>query len=177
MTDTPTARLLLTGDELLRGFVQDANSGFIAAQLRDLGIELDQITIVGDDFDAIGHELRTARERDGVDLVVMTGGLGPTHDDRTSEAVAAALGIELELRDDALAVIEARVRAYGRMRTPEEVATFTPGNRKQAMFPAGATWVDPRGTAPGYVVADPDGHAVVVLPGPCLLYTSPSPQD
>ncbi len=169
MTDSsgaPTARLLLTGDELLRGFIQDANSGFIAASLRDLGIELDSIRVVGDDYAAIEHELRLARDTDGVDLVVVTGGLGPTHDDRTSEAVAAALGVEIELHEDALEVVESRVRAYGRMRTPEEVATFTPGNRKQATIPAGATWVDPLGTAPGYVVADSTGRAVAVLPGP-----------
>lgn len=162
----PTARLLLTGDELLRGFVQDANSGHVAARLRDLGIELDTIRIVGDDYAAIEGELRQARDIDGVDLVVVTGGLGPTHDDRTSEAVASALGVGLELREDALDVVEARVRAYGRMRTEEEIATFTPGNRKQATIPAGATWVDPLGTAPGYVVADAGSRAVVVLPGP-----------
>ncbi|MCW2921985.1 MAG: Competence/damage-inducible CinA-like protein [Thermoleophilia bacterium] len=162
----PTARLLLTGDELLRGFIQDANSGFIAARLRDLGIELDSIRIVGDDYAAIEHELRLARDIDGVDLVVVTGGLGPTHDDRTSEAVATALGVALELREDALEVVESRVRAYGRMRTPEEVATFTPGNRKQATIPVGATWVDPLGTAPGYVVAAANERAVAVLPGP-----------
>lgn len=162
----PVARLLLTGDELLRGFVQDANSGYVAARLRDLGIELDAIRIVGDDYAAIERELRLARDTDGVDLVVVTGGLGPTHDDRTSEAVASALGIDMELREDALAVVEARVRAYGRMRTAEEVATFAPGNRKQATLPAGATWVDPLGTAPGYVVGDGAGRVVAVLPGP-----------
>jgi nicotinamide-nucleotide amidase len=169
MTETggaPTARLLLTGDELLRGFVQDANSGHVAARLRDLGIELDAIRIVGDDHAVIERELRIARDVDGVDLVVITGGLGPTHDDRTSEAVATALGVALELQPDALEVVESRVRAYGRMRTAEEIATFTPGNRKQATLPAGATWVDPLGTAPGYVVADAAGCAVAVLPGP-----------
>ncbi|MCW2923277.1 MAG: competence/damage-inducible protein CinA-like protein [Thermoleophilia bacterium] len=161
----PRARLLLTGDELLRGFVQDANSGFVAAQLRELGIELDQVRVVGDDFGVISDALVEALERDEVDLVVVTGGLGPTHDDRTSEAVARALGTSLELDEAALAVVEARVRAYGRMRTPEEVATFTPGNRKQATLPAGATWADPLGTAPGYAV-EAGGRVVVVLPGP-----------
>lgn len=163
---TPRARLLLTGDELLRGFVQDANSGFIAEQLRALGIELDEIRIIGDDLDVIRGALVEARERDRIDLVIVSGGLGPTHDDRTSEAVAQAIDVPLRLQDDALEVVEARVRAFGRMRTPEEVATFTPGNHKQATLPAGATWVDPLGTAPGYVLADASGAAVVVLPGP-----------
>lgn len=162
----PRARLLLTGDELLRGFVQDANSGFLAAELRDLGVELDEIRIVGDEYRQIASAVRVARERDGIDLVVVTGGLGPTHDDRTSEAVADALAVPTTVRADALEVIEARVRAYGRMRTPEEAAIFAPGNRKQATMPKGATWVDPLGTAPGYVVADGASRAVVVLPGP-----------
>jgi nicotinamide-nucleotide amidase len=160
------ARLLLTGDELLRGFIQDANSGFIAAQLRDLGIEPDELRIIGDDHDVIERALDVALHRDGVDLVVVTGGLGPTHDDRTSEAVARACGVDMQLDEGALDVVEARVRAYGRMRTPEQVATFTPGNRKQATMPAGATWVDPLGTAPGYVLDAGNGQVVAVLPGP-----------
>lgn len=163
---TPRARLLLTGDELLRGFIQDANSGFVAEQLREIGIELDEIRVLGDEFEVIERAIRKARERDGIALVVVCGGLGPTHDDRTSEAVAASLDRELGLRADALEVVEARVRAYGRMRTAEGVATFTPGNRKQATMPTGATWVEPLGTAPGYIVADEAGDAVVVLPGP-----------
>lgn len=162
----PRARLLLTGDELLRGFVQDANSGFIAAQLRDAGIELDEIRVVGDDHGVIERAVRTSIERDAIDLTIVCGGLGPTHDDRTSESVAAAAGVELALDASALEVVESRVRAYGRMRTAEEAATFAPGNRKQATIPVGATWVDPLGTAPGYAL-DLDGRrVVVVLPGP-----------
>lgn len=163
---TPCARMLLTGDELLRGFIQDANSGFVAASLRDMGIELEEIRIVGDSHAEIAGALHEALRADGIDLVVVTGGLGPTHDDRTSEAVADALRVGLVLFEDALAVVEARVRAYGRMRTAEQIATFTPGNRKQATLPSGATWLDPLGTAPGYVVADADGRTVIVLPGP-----------
>jgi nicotinamide-nucleotide amidase len=162
----PRARLLLTGDELLRGFIQDANSGFLAAQLRDIGIELDQIRVIGDEFDVIQAALEEALVRDQIDLVLVTGGLGPTHDDRTSEAVARAIGVQPQLQADALGVVEARIRAYGRMRTPEEIETYAPGNRKQATMPAGATWVDPLGTAPGYVVAAGDAQVVVVLPGP-----------
>lgn len=164
--DAPRARLLLTGDELLRGFIQDANSGFLAAELRGIGIELDEIRVIGDDFGAIERALHEALERDGIDLVLVTGGLGPTHDDRTSEAVARALGLALVLDARALEVVEQRIRAYGRMRTPEQIATYAPGNRKQATMPAGATWVDPLGTAPGYAVAAHDAQVVAVLPGP-----------
>lgn len=162
----PSALLLLTGDELLRGFIQDANSGFVADRLRELGIELREIRIVGDDHDEIRGAIAAARDELRTDLVIVCGGLGPTHDDRTSEAVAEAAGAGLELRDDALRVVEARVRAYGRMRTPEEAATFTPGNRKQATLPTGARWVDPLGTAPGYVLATASGTTYAVLPGP-----------
>ncbi len=165
-SDSPRARLLLTGDELLRGFVQDANSGFVAEQLRDLGIELLDIRIVGDDHREIEAAVAAASSDGETDLLVVTGGLGPTHDDRTSEAVARAAGLQLELDDDALALVESRVRAFGRMRTAEEVETFTPGNRKQATFPAGSTWVDPLGTAPGYAMRCESGLVVVVLPGP-----------
>jgi nicotinamide-nucleotide amidase len=165
-TGAPRARVLITGDELLRGFIQDANSGHLAERLRELGVELDEIRIVGDEHGAIERVLDASIRRDRVDLVVVSGGLGPTHDDRTTEAVADAVGVELELREDALAVVEARVRAYGRMRSAEEVAAFTPGNRKQATLPAGARWVDPLGTAPGYVVPVDSDRAVVVLPGP-----------
>jgi nicotinamide-nucleotide amidase len=164
-TRPPRARLLLTGDELLRGFIQDANSGFVAARLRDVGIELEEIRIVGDEHEEIERAILAAFDS-GIDLMVVTGGLGPTHDDRTSESVASALGIGLELDEAALELVEARVRAYGRMRTEAEAATFAPGNRKQATLPAGATWAEPLGTAPGYVVADAEGRLVVVLPGP-----------
>lgn len=162
----PVARLLLTGDELLRGFVQDANSGHLAERLRVMGIAVDEFRVLGDEHGAIRRALEEALVDDDLDLVIVTGGLGPTHDDRTSEAVAAALGLELELHEDALEVVEARVRAYGRMRTPEEVATFAPGNRKQATLPRGATWVDPLGTAPGYVVEGGRDQVMAVLPGP-----------
>lgn len=162
---TATAHLLLTGDELLRGFVQEANAIVVAASLRDLGVTLSSIRVVGDAPGALRSALAEAHAAD-VSLVVVTGGLGPTHDDRTSELVAEIVGRPLELRSDALEIVEARVRAYGRMRTPEEVATFAPGNEKQATLPAGATMLDPLGTAPGYVLASTAAPTFVVLPGP-----------
>ncbi|MCW2955787.1 MAG: competence/damage-inducible protein [Thermoleophilia bacterium] len=161
---SPRAIVLITGDELLRGFIQDANSGFLAESLRELGIELVQVRIVGDDFAEIEGAIADSLEGIGADLVILSGGLGPTHDDRTSEAVANALGRDLQVDEDALEVVSARVRAYGR-RTPEELETFTVGNRKQATMAQGATWVDPMGTAPGYVLAV-DEITFVVLPGP-----------
>ena len=134
---SPTALLLVTGDELLRGFVHESNAIVVAASLRELGIDLHSIRIVGDAPDALRTALATAHAS-GDDLVVVTGGLGPTHDDR----------------------------AYGRMRTPEETALFAPGNEKQATLPTGATMLDPLGTAPGYVLAAAGAPTYVVLPGP-----------
>lgn len=161
----PRAQILVTGDELLRGFVQDANSGFLAAELRGLGIPLQRVQVVGDELDGIVDGLLRACEEHS-DLVIVTGGLGPTHDDRTTEAVSRVTGRPLELRSDALEVVESRVRAHGRMRTPEEEAVFAPGNRKQATLPAGAAMLEPLGTAPGYVVGSADERVFVVLPGP-----------
>jgi nicotinamide-nucleotide amidase len=157
---------IATGDEILRGFVHEANTMVIARGLRDADIDLVAIRVVGDSPDALQRVLEEAAAS-GVELVVTTGGLGPTHDDRTTELVAGAAGLTTELREDALEFVEARVRAYGRMRTPEEAATFAPGNRKQATLPVGALMLEPLGTAPGYVVeAQAGAPTFVVLPGP-----------
>ncbi|MBC7460921.1 MAG: nicotinamide-nucleotide amidohydrolase family protein [Thermoleophilia bacterium] len=160
------AALVITGDELLRGFIQDAHSGFLAEQLRDQRIDLVDVHIVGDDFARIEAALRRDSGQEPVDLVIVSGGLGPTHDDRTTEAVGRATGRGLEVRADALKVVAARVRAYGR-RTDAELELFAAGNRKQATMPTGALWLDPLGTAPGYVLdGGADGVTYVVLPGP-----------
>lgn len=164
----PGAAIVLTGDELLRGFVREANVEHLARSLRGMGLELVSVQITGDRLADIQEALTAAARRAGPGgLVVACGGLGPTHDDRTSEAFAAVAGLALELRDDALRVVEARVRAHGRMQTPDDAARFAPGNRKQATLPAGADMLDPVGTAPGYVIASTDGGPVwAVLPGP-----------
>lgn len=163
-----TAAIVLTGDELLRGFVQDANTRFIARDLRDRGVQLVSVRITGDGIEAITDALdAAAAEPDRVDLIITSGGLGPTHDDRTSEAVAGFLGLPLELRDDALAMVEQRLHALGRLTTVADQQLFGAGNRKQATVPEGAVVLTPAGTAPGYVVhRDVDSPVVVVLPGP-----------
>lgn len=161
----PAAVLVVTGDELLRGFVQEANSSLVAHSLRRLGIALREVRICGDDLESIEAAIRrTAAEHDA-SLVVVTGGLGPTHDDRTSEAVASVTGRELELRDDALALVERQVASIARSRGIDP-AGFDEGNRKQASVPAGAVLLDPLGTAPGYLLTDDHGTVFVVLPGP-----------
>lgn len=164
----PRAVVVLTGDELLRGFVQDANSGYLARSLRELSVPLERVVIVGDDRGALRDGLASVVEDVQPELVVVSGGLGPTHDDRTTEVVAELARRPLQLREDALAVVESRVRAFGRMRTAADAAAFEAGNRKQATVPDGAVVLEPGGTAPGYVVpASRAGTPVfVVLPGP-----------
>ncbi len=165
----PRVALLLTGDELLRGFVQDANAAHVAAELRDDGLELVTIRIAGDSLAEISAALHDVARSDGggVDLVITTGGLGPTHDDRTTEAVAAFTGRRVELHAAALEFVEARLRAMGRLATDEDAAMFNAGNRKQASIPAGSIVLEPAGTAPGYVVPSRDNLPVcAVLPGP-----------
>ncbi len=158
----PRAVLVVTGSELVRGERTDLNGPFLARSLLALGVEPARIQIVGDD----AAELETAvREAVGnADLVAISGGLGPTHDDRTVEVVARVAGLELELRPELEAEIEGVSRAVAeRMKRP--YADFSEGVRKQATLPAGATSLGLAGTAPGMVV-EVNGTPVVILPGP-----------
>ena len=158
---TPRARVVVTGSELVRGDRQDANGPFLARELTRLGLEPENVTIVGD-----GERELEAALREGLDadLLVTSGGLGPTHDDRTVELLARAAGLELEV-DEALRMqIEAVSRAVAeRLRRP--YADFEPGVRKQATRPAGSRAAGMAGTAPALVVPTRRA-AVVVLPGP-----------
>ena len=122
-------------------------------------MRVERIEIVGDDLGALVAAVGAAL-RGGVDLLCTTGGLGPTHDDLTMEAVAEATGRPLALDPEALAMVEARSRG---LRQPAGVARQV--REKQAMLPAGATVLPPIGTAPGAAL-EHDGAVVVVLPGP-----------
>ena len=157
----PTAALLVTGQELLLGLVADANTRFLAHELDALGIELRRVAIVGDGREEIAAGLR---ELAGHDLVITSGGLGPTHDDRTVEAVAEAVGAELVLDEELLATIAAITADYARRRGSDP-ALNRDGDRKQALVPRGAVVLPPAGTAPGLLLAHGGGH-VLVLPGP-----------
>jgi nicotinamide-nucleotide amidase len=147
--------LLSTGDELLTGQVVDTNSAWLMDRLWDLGVMVRRKTLVGDDRDDLDAAIRETSARS--DLVVMSGGMGPTEDDLTSERVAAVLGVPLELHEPSLHAIEERFRRFGR--------AMTPNNEKQARFPRGAEVIPNRfGTAPGFAVRI--GRAeVVCLPG------------
>lgn len=157
------AGIVVTGTEVLTGRVADRNGPWVAERLLELGVELAHTTICGDRPADIAAQLRFLAS-EGVDLIVTTGGLGPTADDTTVATVAQFCGRDLVLD----AVMEARIAAIVERwmsRYPDvDLEAVHAANRKQAMIPAGATVLDPVGTAPGVVV--PGTPTVVVLPGP-----------
>ena len=157
------AAVLVTGDEVLRGRIQESNAGYLARSLAERGVRTRRIMVVGDAMADLESGLRRLLD-DGAGLVCTTGGLGPTHDDLTMAAVAAVAGRPLVLDREALAMVE-RQSGGIRRRFPASEATLRAIREKQATMPAGATVLPPIGTAPGAVV--PVGGAlVVVLPGP-----------
>jgi nicotinamide-nucleotide amidase len=159
--ERPRAAIVVTGSELVRGERTDLNGPFLAAEALSLGLEPARITIVGDRPDELEAVLAEGLE---ADLCLVSGGLGPTHDDRTVELVASAAGRGLVLDEGLHAEIgDISRRIAERLHRP--YADFEPGVRKQATLPEGAISLGLAGTAPGMVV-DTDAAAVVVLPGP-----------
>ena len=157
----PRAVVVVTGSELVRGDRRDLNGPFLAGELVSLGLEPARILIVGDDRDELEAALR---EGLAADLCVVSGGLGPTHDDRTVEALGRVADRALRVDPALEAEIEAVSRGIaGRLRRP--YAEFAEGIRKQASLPEGAHSLGLAGTAPG-IVLETDGCVVVVLPGP-----------
>ena len=157
------AGIVVTGTEVLTGRVQDANGPWIADRLLELGVELAHITICGDRPGDIEAQLRFLAE-EGVDLIVTSGGLGPTADDMTVEVVARFCGRELVLDaevENKIADILKKLMAHF---NPGDFDAVRAANRKQAMIPTGSQVLDPVGTAPGVVV--PGKPTVIVLPGP-----------
>ena len=144
------AGIVVTGTEVLTGRVQDRNGPWIADRLLELGVELAHITICGDRPRDIEAQLRFLAD-EGVDLIVTSGGLGPTADDMTVEIVAQFCGRDLVLDgqlEEKIASILKRLRARF---TEVDFDAVRAANRKQAMVPAGAVVIDPVGTAPGVV--------------------------
>lgn len=156
------AGIVVTGTEVLTGRVQDRNGPWIADQLLELGVELAHITICGDRVRDIEAQLQFMADQ-GVDLIITSGGLGPTADDMTVATVARFCGRELvldaELESKIAAILKSLMARIG-----GDFDAVRAANRKQAMIPAGALVIDPVGTAPGVVV--PGRPTVVVLPGP-----------
>src|SRR5512141_1707876 len=149
------AEIIATGSELLLGEVVDTNSAFIARRLREIGLNLFYKTVVGDNEQRMIEALTIALNRS--DVIITTGGLGPTIDDVTRPAVAKAVGRELVFRDDLLEQIRARFRAYG--------VPMGENNRRQAYIPQAAIPIEnPVGTAPSFIVEHHE-HLIISLPG------------
>lgn len=157
------AGIVVTGTEVLTGRVQDANGPWLADRLLELGVELAHITICGDRPADIEAQLRFLAAQD-VDLIITSGGLGPTADDMTVEVVARFCDRELVLDDELEAKIADILKRLMARFDGVDFDSVRAANRKQAMVPAGAEVLDPVGTAPGVVV--PGTPTVVVLPGP-----------
>lgn len=162
------AAIVVTGTEVLDGRVRDRNGPWLADRLRELGVDLGYLTIVGDRPQDMEQALKFMADQE-IDLVLTSGGLGPTADDLTAEVVGRFQGREMVL-DEALADrIETIVRPLLRRWPNIDPEAIRTGTRKQAMVPEGATVLEPVGTAPGLVVAPSlptGGPTVVVLPGP-----------
>ena len=161
------AGVVVTGTEVLTGRVKDRNGPWLSERLLELGVEHAHTMIVGDRPD----DVRAALEflaGEGMDLVITSGGLGPTEDDLTAEVVAGfarrAFVLDEALERRIAAILERLTRRYPSL----DLDAVRAGNRKQAMVPDGATVLEPVGTAPGLVVppADGTGPTVCVLPGP-----------
>src|SRR5229473_3182021 len=150
------AEIIAVGSELLTPDRMDTNSLFLTEELNKLGIEVVRKSIVGDNRDYLSMTIKEALER--VELVIASGGLGPTEDDLTRETVADLLGRKLHLNNEILRYIEGRFRQLGR-----EMPAV---NARQAMVPEGAEVLEnPRGSAPGLWIEDA-GHFIALLPGP-----------
>ncbi|MEW5830471.1 MAG: CinA family nicotinamide mononucleotide deamidase-related protein [Chloroflexota bacterium] len=146
----PSAEIITIGTEILLGEIVDTNTRYIARHLRNLGIDLYRTITIGDNVERIAAAIKASMER--ADIVITTGGLGPTVDDPTREAVARAAGVPLEYREELWQQIVAVVGRYGR--TPSE------NNRRQAYVPQGSIAIpNPVGTAPSFIVERPSPFA------------------
>ena len=151
----PVAEIITIGTELLLGETVDTNTRYIARALRDAGVDLYRSSTIGDNQERIAQIIREGMNR--ADIIITTGGLGPTVDDPTREALALALDVEIEFRPELWEQIQERFRRYNR--------TPTDNNRRQAYIPTGAIGVENAvGTAPAFVI-ETDRHAIIALPG------------
>ena len=158
------AGIVVTGTEVITGTITDRNGPWISKRLGELGVEVAHILVVADRPDDLEAGLRFLAA-DGVDLIVTSGGLGPTADDLTAEIVARFAGRELILDEGMEDKIAAILAGFAR-RLGFDLDALREANRKQAMVPEGATTIDPAGTAPGLVVPVDGGPTVIVMPGP-----------
>lgn len=151
----PVAEIIAIGTELLLGEIQDTNTAYLARQLREIGVDIYRATLVGDNEYRISELIKEAGQR--ADIILTTGGLGPTVDDPTRQAVALAVGSPLQFRPELWEQILDRFTRFNRQPTEN--------NRKQAFIPAGALAIEnPVGTAPAFLV-EAGQYVVISLPG------------
>ncbi len=151
----PRSEIITIGTELLLGEIVDTNSTYIARTLRDAGVDVYRTSTVGDNVKRIAKAIKQGLKR--AEIIITTGGLGPTIDDPTRDAVAKAMGVETEYRLELWEQIEARFQRFGRIPTEN--------NRRQAYIPAGALPVEnPVGTAPAFIY-ERGQSCVISLPG------------
>ncbi len=151
----PSAEIITIGTEILLGEIVDTNTRFIARELRGLGVDLYRTITIGDNTSRIADAIRDSMSR--AEIVITTGGLGPTVDDPTREAVARAVGVETEFREELWEQVVGVIRKYGR--EPNE------NQKRQAYVPRGAIAIpNPVGTAPSFIV-ETERNAVISLPG------------
>jgi len=151
----PSAEIITIGTEILLGEIVDTNASFLARTLRDSGIDLYRKITVGDNPTRIAQAIQTSLSH--CDIVITTGGLGPTVDDPTRQAVALACGVEIEFQPELWEQIKARFRRFNRQPTEN--------NKRQAYIPKGAIPVEnPVGTAPAFIM-EIEGRSIITLPG------------
>jgi competence/damage-inducible protein CinA-like protein len=158
-----SAEIIAIGTEILLGEIVDTNTRYLARVLRGLGVNLHRTTTIGDNVERIAEAIQNSMQR--ADIVITTGGLGPTVDDPTREAVAKAVGVETEFREDLWLQVVAIIERYGRRAISEN-------QKRQAYVPKGAIGLpNPVGTAPCFIVENPlpsgEGRvrAIISLPG------------
>lgn len=151
----PSAEIITIGTELLLGETVDTNTRYIARTLRDAGVDLYRTSTVGDNHERIAQIIREGMQR--TDIIITTGGLGPTVDDPTREAVALSMGVKTEFRSELWEQIQERFQRYGR--------TPTDNNKRQAYVPQGATAIENKvGTAPAFI-SEKENSVIIALPG------------
>lgn len=150
------AEIIAVGSELLLGQISNTNARFISTQLAEIGLDVYYHTVVGDNADRLVESIQIAEKR--ADLIIFTGGLGPTKDDLTKETIAKHLGMNLVLDNHAIMYIEDFFKRMGR--------NMTENNKKQALVLEGSTVLENKhGMAPGMLLTT-DSHSYMLLPGP-----------
>lgn len=151
----PKAEIITIGTEILLGEIVDTNTSYLSKKLREQGIDLYRQTTIGDNVQRIAQAIKESMEN--ADIIITTGGLGPTVDDPTRQAVASAVGVEVEFREELWEQVQARYRRFGRQPTEN--------NKRQAFVPRGAVGIEnPVGTAPAFIIEAED-CAIISLPG------------